>query len=31
MVKLPAPEGEAAMIVAASPTAVTNNEALQET
>jgi len=31
MVKLPAPEGEAAVTVAASPAAVTNNEALQET
>jgi len=31
MVKLPAPEGEAAVTVAAGPTGVTNNEALQET
>jgi len=31
MVKLPAPEGEAAVTVAVDPAAVTNNEALQET
>jgi len=31
MVKLPAPEGEAAVTVAAGPAGVTNNEALQET